>query len=576
MFRFKPLIWTAFISLFSCMIATPVTAEPYGTPLPEKNTSGEEVQYRKKEVQDSSKSLNEQSIPDLKMAEEVNQRVLHPKYDVPRAMWIWNNDFAFNPKKNTELLTFCRNRQIQILYLYTGTKTLFNSRAGTDKIENFLERAHKAEIRVHALDGWPTALLPDRQAEFLASLQRILDFNRNRPAERRFDGFQSDVEPDGLPGYHQSDEFRRKVDTLFIKLHDRCRRLITESGMKNFEFGLAIADSYDNDGPEKYTVFDDRSGNVAQQMIRIVDYFAIMSYHDLADRIIHFSRYEVNLAGSYGKKAWVGAETINARKHNLPSSITFYEEGLNEMEKELEAVTKAFYGNKGFGGVAIHYYGAYRTLPDLPRIKAVPGPVFKAQYAESFQRLPPGYDQIIHSADNLVHGHDNWNGPDDLSCQIRFGWNPRELLVRVKVKDDRFMPGKPGTELWKGDHVEFWFNVNKNKTDYQIGISPSGVENAPDNVYIWYPVDFSPEKRKELAALVKSRSIRLEDGYSMECIIPAEVLGLEKFSKDLYIKMLFEAGDMDSSENPCKTMLSIAPERSRGKAFTYSELKLED
>jgi hypothetical protein len=112
----------------------------------------------------------------------------------PRAMWVWQNVCALDPKEREQLFRFCQLRKINTLFLYTGP-SFFKDKTKVGAVREFLIQAHELGIKVHALDGWPDAVEPDVQDKFLASLMSTLAYNAATPVqEERFDGFQSDVE----------------------------------------------------------------------------------------------------------------------------------------------------------------------------------------------------------------------------------------------------------------------------------------------------------------------------------------------------------------------------------------------
>ncbi len=98
-----------------------------------------------------------------------------------------------------------------------------------------------------------------------------------------------------------------------------------------------------------------------EHVLKAVDGVVVMAYRDHAegvDGIVDLAQDEVELASNMGKQVVVGIETGATSL----DKVTFQEEGEAFMEGELVKVEASFAGSTGYAGVAIHHYGAYRTL----------------------------------------------------------------------------------------------------------------------------------------------------------------------------------------------------------------------
>ena len=513
--------------------------------------------------------------------EPVNMREIKPDYSCPRAMWIWNVNFGLDDKESDLLIKFCGLRKINVLYFYTGRAAMFTEEPGLRDLKGFLRKAHAAGIKVHGLDGWNDAFLPEKQPVFLAAIQRILDYNQQVAADERFDGFQSDVEPVTFKGYHQSPENKKRIDLQFIELHAKGRDLITRSGSKDFEYGLAILESHDKDKPETYVTWNGKTGNVAEHAIDIFDYFAIMSYHDLARVTVKSAQYDIDLAAAKGKKALIGAETLDFfTKYQGSREITFYEEGVDEMEKELNKVHNHFKDNKGFGGFAIHHYDSYRTLPDNPRqIASIAAPELKAEKLENPETgkiiWQKKYPLLMNRQDQVIHSGKDWKGTADLSAAVWFGYTRDALYLRAEIRDDVILTKESGRDMWKRDHVELWINIPGQEDSFQAGMTPAEFDKPLNNAYVWLPSHLSEDERSALAAQITYKFEKSADGYILECKVPYAAFG-SSFDAVAQngLKVLFEVGDSDNMNDAPKTQISNAPGKSRGKAETYSKLVL--
>lgn len=262
-----------------------------------------------------------------------------------RALWVWETGKIIRTEGMAEkLIDFCKSKNTSVIFLYSGQE-LFKKDTDKDAIKMLIRKVHEANIEVHGLDGWPEAVYEENQKEFLSSLENILKFNAAAEKSERFDGFQSDVEPYTLPEFKASPEGRKKIESLFVGLHEKCRNIAGEK----FKLGLAISERYSHE-----------ESTVPGAMLKVMDYLAVMAYRNKAERIIKSSEYFIDLASGMNKKIWIGVET--GAPGDEPASISFHGKSLKEMEEELGKVTEQFHDKKSFAGIAIHSYKSYSEM----------------------------------------------------------------------------------------------------------------------------------------------------------------------------------------------------------------------
>ena len=74
----------------------------------------------------------------------------------------------------------------------------------------------------------------------------------------------------------------------------------------------------------------------------------------------------------------------------------------------------------------------------------------------------------------------DWTGPDDLSGEIRYLWDDKNLYVCVKVRDDAAAPLQQDAQLWRQDGVQFLVDPMRTsahkvgKYDYVLGAGTKG------------------------------------------------------------------------------------------------------
>jgi hypothetical protein len=514
-------------------------------------------------------------------ASPINDRAVTLDYECPRSMWVWVTDDALDPKKGSDLIEFSRRRHIDILYLYTGSQSIFKGEERI-KLRRFIAAAHAAGIKVEALDGWKEAVYPEEQGKFLKSLENVLEYNSTVEAKERFSGFQSDVEPQCLEAFHTSPDSRKKIELNYVKLHYLCRQLIDSYKFNyDFKFGMAVSEHLDAYAKKWKVNYAGRELSVLEHFLSICDYLAIMCYYDTPGMTIRRSQGQVDAAKKAGITAWVGFESLDVHSSFGGSrSITYYEEGLEQMEKNMRTVYKHYQNNEGFGGLALHYYTSLRRLPDKPRdIQFKQGPALQAPYVSQINIDGNTSDwkstpQLkANSATHVVHGQEKWHGKNDLSMTVHTAWDEQNIYFLAEITDDIHVSGDGGEDLWKWDHLEIWLQAGKKR--FQIGIAPKDFTEKSTYIHVWHPLEMSPKQRSDIAGQINCATLKTTNGYIIEGRIPVSSLGMSELKQNDSVNILFELGDADKKNEACRTMLSVAPSREREIQTTYARMKLK-
>jgi hypothetical protein len=359
---------------------------------------------------------------------------------------------------------------------------------------------------------------------------------------------------------------------------------MVQKDKKNFQFGLAISEQYDREDENKQVVWNGRKARVSEHMMDIVDYLAVMSYHDLASETIDEAEHEVEIAREKGKKTWVGAETLDiASEYNGLRSITFYEEGLEEMEKELKAVEEKYRKNPGFKGIAVHCYRSYRRLPDKVSWEGIAGepPEMKAEKLEAVKldakpdEWKGEFEIKLVASENVVYGKDKWKGTEDLSVKAYLGYDRNNLYLYAEVMDDKHVFWDSSSDMWKGDHLEMWLSSPGSGIVLQLGFQPGDFNNEKFSAYIWHPKKFNKETRNNLINKIDMASQRIDGGYAVEAKIPATIFGKLSLEQGQLLRVTVDAGDTDSKDEPHKVLISSSPVLSKNRPHTFGKLALE-
>jgi hypothetical protein len=131
-------------------------------------------------------------------------------------------------------------------------------------------------------------------------------------------------------------------------------------------------------------------------------------------------------------------------------------------------------------------------------------------------------------------------GLDDLGGEVNLMWDDQALYIRAMVLDNTVVPGPAGKELYKGDNLSVWLDMDLQKDfdhglrdgdDWQIGLSPAGPEVKPDKqgrtfaqAWCWVP---KPGTNGVVAAskpLVDPYNHAVR-GYQIEAAVPWSGLG---------------------------------------------------
>lgn len=549
--------------------------------------------------------------PEVTRLQEYNRPRAAKDRAAPRALWLWKLDPVTALQVRDDLFAFCEQTGVTRLYLYLGeTPVTDASPVYQDQLGAFLIAAHRRGIAVDALTGNPLWAKPAHHRVLLDWIQGFLEFNARRPAQARMDGVHLDVEPYLLAEWEQD---KGLLKQQYVELLQRCRQTLAAARQPGFQLGVAIP------------LFYDREGEFERQILGAVDYVALMDYFDSAVDITEKATPHIALAAQQGKPVIVGVETQDlvqlgqGKRRN-----TFHEEGWEDMEQQLDRVKRALRGQAGFGGVAIHAYESYRLLQrgrNVPTRERPAAPyripatrrtqeLLLDGRLDEWQGLPP---TVVNTKGLVVYGAGAWRGPDDLSVAFWGQWDEEALYVAAEVRDDVVYQERRKGEMWEGDHVELWLDMDlygdyneamNSSDDFQVGLSPGNFQGLPPEAFIWVPsVAPGSERRIVIGAQ------RTAHGYTLEARLPAELLlqtmdrrvGVEPIQpamvqqaavnranglqqtvlKDHRLRAGFTLGimvdtsDTDHPNQPQKCLISTSADRTWGDPTTFGILELQ-
>jgi len=539
----------------------------------------------------------------VKEKEDYNapRAVLDAKH--PRSLWVWKMDPVDSPKGRKELFKLAEGGAISTLYLYFGDFDPDKEPEYVNRLETFLKESHEKNIKVEALTGNPTWALKEYHQACLDWIESFLKYNKTRPQELRIDGVSLDVEP-YLTSEWQTD--RERIKTEYLDLLKKVKALI-DSYKQDFRFGVAIT--------HFYSEID--NGKFEEKILGYVDYAAVMAYYDDPNKIIEKAKAHMAIADKVNKKIVIGVETQDLIALNQGERrFTFFEEGWEYMEDALAQVLGKFKSNPSFEGFGIHCDYSYKLLQrgrNAP-IKQRPKEIYNIISSQKTSSVKidgnlndwnVSQPYLIDKKVNVVHGGFAWNGPQDLSAAVYSMWDDSNLYFAFDITDDKVVQEKTSSDMWEGDHVEMWLDMDfmgdyneaiNSNDDFQFGFSPGNFGSLPAEVYLWIPeLDMDYKSEIEVA------SSKTDHGYTLEIRIPSCVLyssrnkivgvdptkpiGLidrpldEKqsyaFKKGDKFGISVDPSDTDDLAAPQKVLLSSSTNRLWGDPTTFGTLELK-
>lgn len=191
----------------------------------------------------------------------------------------------------------------------------------------------------------------------------------------------------------------------------------------------------------------------------------------------------------------------------------------------------------------------------VPRVED-PTPIIDADLGDWDQR---GAAAVMNTAAHVTYRPSLWRGAEDLSAEIRVGYDSKFLYVAANVTDDVVAQTLSGQDLWRGDHVLVMLDfvrTGAEKNLIQLGLSPGDVD-APQRtrpeIFAWLPKGLAIR-----GGAIASR--RTAKGYALEAAVPFADLGV-KPAKFMTFGIELAVMDNDAKPPQQKTVLSRNPRK---------------
>ncbi|MFS0838771.1 carbohydrate binding domain-containing protein [Paenibacillus sp. 1P03SA] len=284
-----------------------------------------------------------------------------------KAMWVWQETASVlqDAAERSALFQFAQDKGVNVLLLSINKTHLTTNNS---QLKQFISQAHAKGIRVEAVSGEIDWGLTDKHSIGLERITDVITFNGSAASNEKFDGVHQDIEVYRNKTLWEAN--KALVMQQALAYIDKATALMSGTGMT---YAQDIPRWYD--GPEYTVTYNGIDKGFYKHLIDRLDWVGLMDYTDrFSDgqwQAVRDAQNEIDYAAQVGKKVTVGLETIDPATAG-GDSVTFYEEGLDDLDRALAALKAHFGGHAGFGGVAVHSYGkqkgnAYYTLP----VKAV-------------------------------------------------------------------------------------------------------------------------------------------------------------------------------------------------------------
>jgi hypothetical protein len=245
-----------------------------------------------------------------------------------RAMWVWGDYPA------ADVVSWAAGKGVTEIFVYVSPNVLTNGDLA--RLQEMRERADAVRIKLSALGGEPAWTTDHATA---------LAWQRAVVTTGIFSGIHLDVEPYLTAGWTRT---LAATEQAYLALLDEMRAGST----------LPV----EADVPFWFGQYQVGRKNLADEVLKRVKSVTVMSYRDTAtgpNSMVAISQDWLTRGAAAGKRVRLGAET-----DPLPECVycTFAEEGDKRMTAELGKVDAATRTAGAYGGVAVHRYGAWRSM----------------------------------------------------------------------------------------------------------------------------------------------------------------------------------------------------------------------
>lgn len=295
-------------------------------------------------------------------------RPLAPLPGEIRGLWVWHDIAVATDHEQDRLLDFCQRHDFNLLLMQVhdikGAPTY--TIKYPEQLARLIREAVKRGITVEALDGAKDMAVAANQAETLAKLDVLIDFNQSLPEDARFAGIHYDIEPYLMDGWKQGMEARTVIMRDLLDCYTLARKKLEERG-SSMHLACDIPMWYDlKTAPDDNCIitYNGQTKNLHQHIQDICDYIGIMSYRTHAvgsNSVTEHVANELAYAESIGKRVCAALEV--SKLENTPQ-ISFYGSSPETFLEQYNLIRETLADRPGYGGVLIQSCRALRNLLD--------------------------------------------------------------------------------------------------------------------------------------------------------------------------------------------------------------------
>ena len=242
----------------------------------------DEIQFRATELQ--VEELDTASKSSVVMKGSKNTAFKGPK----RSLWVWSTKTVLeNSLERRKLFRFCQQQHVGAIWLqilYDADRKKAAGKRVTIRHQTAFKRlireAHQANVKVHALDGYPDYALSENHWICLELIRAILKFNQIANEDAIFDGVHFDNEPYSIIGW-QVPEIRKQIIRDFLELNRDCQALCDLD--RRLEYGIDIPSWWHSTDPKNSLSdieFGKSNRSLAMHCVSMLDQVGIMNYRD--------------------------------------------------------------------------------------------------------------------------------------------------------------------------------------------------------------------------------------------------------------------------------------------------------
>lgn len=253
-----------------------------------------------------------------------------------RSLFSWKDSVVSEGYK--ELFKVMKKLKLNTVY------QSFSKRLSKEDILRFLEEAAKNNIDVYLLSGDPKWAVEEEAESMCNNIDKVLEINKGVDKDKNIKGILYDVEPYLLEEWNK--ENRENIMKHFIK---NMKIAYEKASDNDVEVIACIPYFYDNFELLSY---------VKTLVSSACDKVAIMNYYK--GKEYEHIKMEADILKEYKKSLINIYELQPPGKYGLTDKNTYYEEGIEAVEKNFKQLKKYFHGQDI--SIAFHEYQSLKEV----------------------------------------------------------------------------------------------------------------------------------------------------------------------------------------------------------------------